>query len=119
MHLRIRMRLIYSVKCRYAIRLKFRDKFLTSLTKLVLEMKSSIYSTIKENILLYLFKFLAFAFVVIKSCTFITRPVPQRNTACNRNHYFTIESLAFQNRLLNGAHSMSDIKLPCSYKLHQ
>ena len=45
----------------------------------------------------------------------MTRPVSQRNTACNRNHTisFTIESLAFQNSPLNGAHSISDIKLFC------
>ena len=45
----------------------------------------------------------------------MTRSVSQRNTACNRNHTinFTIESLAFQNRPLNGAHSISDIKLFC------
>ena len=48
----IRMRIIYDVKHRYAIRLKFGDKFLTFLTKLVLKMKASICSTVKENLLL-------------------------------------------------------------------
>ena len=59
------MRVMYNVKRCYAIRLKFGDKFLTSLTKLVLEAKASIYSTIKENLLLYCRKFSAFVVVVI------------------------------------------------------
>ena len=45
--------------------LKFGDAFLTSLTKLVLEAKASICSTINENLLLYCPKFLAFVIVVI------------------------------------------------------
>ena len=59
------MRVMYNVKRCYTIRLKFGDKFLTSLTKLVLEAKASIYSTIKENLLLYCRKFSAFVVVVI------------------------------------------------------
>ena len=42
------MRVIYNAKHRFAIRLKFGDKFLTSQTKLVLEAKPSICSTIKK-----------------------------------------------------------------------
>ena len=49
----VRIRIIYNVKHRYVIRMKFGDKFLTSPTKLVLKKKSSICSTIKENLLLY------------------------------------------------------------------
>ena len=63
MDLFIRMRIIYNVT--YVIRLKFKDKSLTFLTKLVLEGKASICSTINENLLLYWRKFLAFIFVVI------------------------------------------------------
>ena len=59
------MRVIYNAKHCSAVRLKFGDKFLTSLTKLVLEAKASICSTIKENLLLYCRKFSAFVVVVI------------------------------------------------------
>ena len=65
MDLPIRIKIIYDVKHRYAIRLRFGNKFLTSLTNLVLEAKASICSTIKENLLLYCRKFSAFADVVI------------------------------------------------------
>ena len=41
----------------YEIRLKFGDKFLTFLTKLVLKGKARICSTIKENLLLYFLSF--------------------------------------------------------------
>ena len=44
------MRVAYHVKHRYAIRLKFGGKFLTSVTKLVLEVKVSIFSTIKADL---------------------------------------------------------------------
>ena len=50
---------IYDVKHCYEICMKFGDKFLTSLTKLVLEAKANIGSIIKENLLLYCHKFSA------------------------------------------------------------
>ena len=37
--------------------------------------------------------------------------VSQRNAACKRTVKFVIESLVFQNRLLNAAHSIWDIKI--------
>ena len=46
MDLSIRMRVIDNVKHRQAIRLKFGDEFLTSVTKFVLEVKASIWSSI-------------------------------------------------------------------------
>ena len=65
MDLTIRMRVFYNVKHRYEICLKFGDKFLTSVTKIVLEAKVSIYFTIKESLLLYCRKFSAFVVIVI------------------------------------------------------
>ena len=61
MDLSIRIRIIYNAKHRY-IRLKFGDEFLT---KLVLEGKASIYSTIPEKLLLYCHKFSVFVVVFI------------------------------------------------------
>ena len=65
MDLSIQMGIIYNVKNRYVIRLKFGDKLLTFLTKLVFEGKASICSTMNENLVLYCGKFSAFVFVVI------------------------------------------------------
>ena len=65
MDLPILMRIIYKVKHRYAIRLIFGDKALTSFTKLVLEAKASICPIIQENLFLYCHKLLAFVVVVI------------------------------------------------------
>ena len=48
MDLPIRMRIICDLNYRYAMRLKFDNECLTSLTKLMLQMKASICSTIKE-----------------------------------------------------------------------
>ena len=63
------LRLISCLACnlkhRYAIRLKFEDKLLTSLTELTLEAKASIYYKIKENLTLYFRKFLAFVVLVM------------------------------------------------------
>ena len=53
MDLSIQMRIIYYVKHYYAICMKYGDKFLTFLTKPVLEVKVSACSTIKGNLLLY------------------------------------------------------------------
>ena len=46
------MKIIYNVKNRYAIRVKFREKFLTSPTKLMLEKKPVSALLLKKNLLL-------------------------------------------------------------------
>ena len=65
MDLSIGIRIIYIIRHRYAIRLKFGGKFLTFLIRLVTEEKASISSTIKENLLLYCRRFSAFVVVAI------------------------------------------------------
>ena len=65
MDLLIRIRVIYKVKHRYTIGLKFGAKFLISPTKVVLEAKAMISSTIKEILLLFCRKFSAFLVFVI------------------------------------------------------
>ena len=65
MDLSVQMKIIYNVEQRDAIRLKFGDNFLTSLTKLHLQAKDSICSKIKENLLLHYRKFSIFVVVVI------------------------------------------------------
>ena len=71
------MIVIYNVKHRFAICLKFGDKFLASLSKLVFEAKARIYSTTEENLLLYCRKFSANIVVVIAEHILITRSVSQ------------------------------------------
>ena len=53
MDLLIRMTIIYNAKHFYAMHLKFDDKFLTSLTMLVLEAEASRCTKIKGNIFSY------------------------------------------------------------------
>ena len=50
-----------------------------------LEVKASIYFTIKENQTLYCFMFSVFVVTVINQHILITRFVSQRNTAYKRN----------------------------------
>ena len=64
MDLPIQIRIIYNVKHLHVIRLKFGDRCLTFLSKLVLEGKASISSTVQENLVLYCRRFLAFAVAV-------------------------------------------------------
>ena len=64
MDLPIQIRIIYNVKHLHVIRLKFGDQCLTFLSKLVLEGKASISSAVKENLVLYCRRFLAFAVAV-------------------------------------------------------
>ena len=82
------MRVVYNAKHRYAISFKFGDEFLTSLTKLVLKAKDSIYSTIKEILLLYCREFSAFVVFVIIYHILMTRACIANNMACNGSHYF-------------------------------
>ena len=65
MDLPIRMGNIYNMKHCHAIILKFGEKFSTSKTKLVLEVKACIRSTIKEILPLYCRKFSVFLFALI------------------------------------------------------
>ena len=59
------MRVFNNVKHRHIIHLKIGNAFSNTLTKLVLEAKASICSTITEKVLLYYCKCLAFVTVVI------------------------------------------------------
>ena len=88
-------------------------QFAASLSKLVLEGKNSICSTVKENL-----------FFIVVSFRHLL-PLSQFNIFLKQGLYhkeapliiesinFITESLAFQIRHLNGAHSISNIKLPC------
>lgn len=59
------MRITYSAIHRYALRLKLGGKFLTSMTKLVLKVRASISSLIKENLFLYCCELLVLVVIVI------------------------------------------------------
>ena len=65
MDLSLRMRLIYKVKHRCAIRLKVVDQFVTCQIDLVPKVKVCILSMIKENLLLCCRMFSAFVVIVL------------------------------------------------------
>ena len=65
MDLTIQTKTFNNVKDRHAIFSKFGDRFFSSLTMLGPEVKASICSTIKANLVLYYRKFLAFVFTDI------------------------------------------------------
>ena len=66
MDLTIQTKTFNNVKDRHAIFSKFGDRFFSSLTMLGPEVKASICSTIKENLILYCRKFSAFVVAAIK-----------------------------------------------------
>ena len=83
------MRGIYNVKHHYAICLKFRDKFLMSLTKLMPEAKASICSIIKESA----FKSLQ----ALRICCCCNNLTYFYNKACiTKKHHFLIETISFK-----------------------
>ena len=67
MDIPVQMIIIYNLKYRHAIRLKFRDKFLISLAKLKLEAKASTGQcfTIRESLLWYCRKFSTYFVAVV------------------------------------------------------
>ena len=85
MNLTIHMIIFNNLKYRDAICLKIRDRFFTSQALLELELKASISSTIKENLLLYCRKFSSFVIALIIWFILIWRSASQINADCNRN----------------------------------
>ena len=84
MDLPIRIIINYNVTRRYAVRLKFAGKLLSSLTKLMSQARAKICCTIKRSVLSHCRNFQEIP-LIIETINSIT------------------ESLAFQNRHLSGA----------------
>ena len=108
MGLTIRLRILNNVKHSNTINLKFEDR-LFSLNMLGLESKASINSIIRENLHLHCRKFSAF--VVPVNLTYFNNKGSHKETPLVIVN-FAIQSLVFQNSLLNVAHFISDIKVP-------
>ena len=109
LNITIQIRIFNKVTHRYAICLKSEDRFFTSLTMLELKAKTSICSTIKENLILYCCKFSDFC--RCHKLTFFHKETPLVKEIVK----FAIETLKFQNSLFDGVHSIWDIKLPWAY----
>ena len=90
------MRVIYNIKYCYTLCLKFGAKFLTFLTKLMLEATANTWSTIKENLLLHCRKSLVFAPVAIIYHVFKIKSASQRNTPSNKNHQLYVPRQTFK-----------------------
>ena len=101
----VQMRITYTVKYHRGIRLKFVDTFLTSVTKLALEEKASISSTIKKNMFLYCRKFSE----IVHRCqnlTYINKNICITTKHSLYQQSWILTSLTLQNRRLYEAHSM-------------
>ena len=101
----VQMRITYNVKHQRGIPLKFVDTFLTSVTKLALEAKANISSTIKKIMFLYCRKFSE----IVHCCqnlTYINKNICITTKHSLYQQSWTLTSLTFQNRHLYKAHSM-------------
>ena len=107
----IRIRIIYNVKNFYAIHFKFGDKFLTSLNKVNSrsEYEYLLYNQRKSTFIL------SSVFGICYGChnlIYLNNKISHKETLpVTEITNFTSESLAFHNKLLNNAHSISDINL--------
>ena len=113
-NLPIQIRIIYNVKIRHAIHLKFGDKFLIFLAKLLLKSKANMCSMIKENLLWYCFIVYLYCFWHLLSLSelniFLWQGLHYKETPLAiETINITNESLAFQNRHLNDALSIPDV----------
>ena len=95
MDLTTQMKIFNNVKQCHANCLKL---FFTSLTILGYEAKVSIYSAVKENLILYCHKFAALPVTIINKHILITRPASLEKEIAN----FAVESLVLPSRLFNG-----------------
>ena len=111
MDLTIQMEIFKNIKPHHAICLKFGSRFFTSLNMLWCEAKASICSAIKENLILYYCKLSAFVVSNINWYVLISS-ISQKTPFVKEIVNLAIDSSVFQNRLLKGAHSIWDIKLP-------
>ena len=86
----------------------------------MLEGKDIICFLINKNLPSYCRKFSTSVIIVLIVLDFsMKRFASQSNAACyKKNINFIIESLVFQNRLLNGPHFISGVICPCFYSFY-